>query len=410
MKVMSFLAGLVLLSTAFIDPAPHTIGAKELIYAGLFGAVIFIFSCRIALKPIKLPYSYLYLPMGFIYILLFLSLWQAIIVNNITPYLWLRGVFPFLLYIIIIPLLYEACASKTLTVLNLLIFFLLLSAIAILAQEIVVVFSLLTPAAIRMALPDQVFQPHILASLGFLAGYATETSGKKRQGAIILASIFLLAIMITASRSLILLSAATCVFALSRKTHPMNLLLRWTFICGILIILWNALSRYGSTFLGWTYRFSKDITKDPRIEEQIAVFQEFAKHPIFGNGLGYQYSYFRSAINSEWIGGYTHNFVAYILLTTGLVGFGVFLWFLIAVAMDIIVTYRKIKLNQSQEIRAFFWGWVLCLTVTLLYAQFQSVFRALAFPLVISFALVGIVALRNIDQVAENNTKHESIK
>lgn len=400
---------MVLLSTAFVDPAPHTIGTKEIIYAGLFGSVIFIFACRLALKPIMLPHSYLYLPMGCVYILLLFSFWQAIIFNNIDFYLWLRGIFPFTIYIIIIPLLYETCAAKTLSALNLLIGFLLLSAIAVVAQEIIVVFSLPNIAAARMALPDQVFQPHILASFGFLAGYATETSGKKRWVAIFICLIFLPAIMITASRSLILLCAATCVFALSRKARPLNLLLRWTFIGGIIALLWNALSGHGSTFMNWTYRFSKDITKDARIEEMNAVFHEFANYPLFGNGLGYQYSYYRSAIDFEWVGGYTHNFVTYILLTMGLVGFGVFLWLFIAIIRDILATYRQIKETKSQDMRAIFWGWVSCLTVTLLYAQFQSIFRALAFPLIISFALVGIVALRNIDQVDENKANYESI-
>jgi len=393
---MSVLAGLILLSTAFIDPTPQSIGLGEIVYIGLFALMVFIFVSRMLIKTIRVPKSYLYAPLLSIFTIFIFSLWQAIIVNNVAPYLWLRGFIPFLNYLIIFLLAHEI---RNLRVLHVLIGSLLLSALIILTKSIFTIINIqnFNLLMIRAILPNHIFQPHILASFGFLVGYASEASGKKRLVAIFLAFIFLIGIMITVTRSMTLIAILIGFFAMSRRACFPTLLLRWIVVgYFFLFLIWFVLSKNASKDLTWISRFIRDIRTDARVEETIAVLQEFVKHPLFGNGLGYQYSYYRSSINLRWQGGYTHNFITYILLTTGLTGLTAFVWLFVAITREVGLTYKVVRKNRHQEIRSVFWGLVFCLITTMLYSLFQSIFRALAFPIIVSFALVGIVALRGI--------------
>ncbi|MCS7254558.1 MAG: O-antigen ligase family protein [Armatimonadetes bacterium] len=397
MKI-SILVGLILLNTAFIDPAPHSIYIGEIVYIGLFVIVIFIFATQVLMRgSIQISSNYLYIPLLCIFILTIASLWQGIVVNGTPFYLWLRGFIPFVNYLIFFLLIREL---RSLSNLYILIGFLLASALVILFKIIFVIANAypLNLLEIRAALPRHAFQPHILASFGFLIGYATESSGKKRLCAILLALIFLASMLVTISRSLTLLAILIGIIGIMRRTRFPVILLKLIILCITFAFLFSLISAKKTVNLHsiWISRFSRNILEDVRVEESAAVLKEFAKHPILGNGLGYQYSYYRSAINLEWEGGYTHNFITYILLTMGLVGLIIFLWLLGTILLELHLTYKAVAKSQNEQIRSIFWGLVLCLIGVLLYSLMQSIFRALAFPIIVSFTLAGIVSLRRI--------------
>lgn len=398
MKIYSYLVGFVILLTVFIDPTPHSIGFVELIFIALISLILGSFIIRLLISSLSIPKSHIYFPMVGIYIILFFSLFPAVIINETSPYLWVRGIIPFLLYLIVIPLIHEAYSQNSLKNIYIPFIFLILSGCIITLREIEILFSTTSFITVRSLLPSHSFQPHILASFSFLVGYLLEIKSKRRKYLIILSLFLFIGLILTGSRSLLLLTVIIIVFALLYNTKNGFTKKYILYIIGI----------FGFTFFSLTtiqnisniiniliMRFSMNILQDPRIDEFKAIWSEFLKHPIIGNGLGYQYSYTRSVANVIWEGGYSHNIISYFLLTTGLIGLLFLLWFVYSIVRELITTYGLIK-DRMDEYRALFLGIFLCLISCSLYALYQSIFRGLGFPLIISISLAGIICLKKI--------------
>ena len=387
-RVIVLLAGAALLMTAFIPPAPHTIGIGEITYAVLVTVILLWFILRLLAGPCVLQRSYFYPLLGVFAFLLVLSMWPSFVVNNVSPYLWLRGAIPFLIYAIILPLVYTV---KTLTDLYILIGSLILSALVIALNSI---YSIADAKGYwRVLLPAHTFQPHLIAAFAFLTGYATEVKGLRKVSAWIVSFFFLVIILITESRSLIMLAAVAAVVSLLRGGRVLTKLLRLAVVAVVAVVLVTILQRNVEN-VDVFRRFARGIVDPTRIEETKAVLAEFAKNPILGNGLGYQYTYERTSIRLIWEGGYTHNLVTYVLLTMGLVGVIVLLLAGVTLIQEVLLSLRVIQHSASQEAKALFWGSYYALCMTLGYALFQSVFRTLGFPLIVSFCIIIMLKVR----------------
>jgi hypothetical protein len=387
-RIIVLLAGSALVVTAFIPPAPQTIGAGEIIYAMLIAVMLLVFVMKLMVGPCNLQKTYLYVPLGAFAFLVILSIWPSFIINNVSPYLWLRGITPFLIYTVIPPLVY---ATRTSTDLRILISSLLLSAFVIALNSIRSITG--AEGYWRALLPVHAFQPHPIAAFAFLMGYATEVKGLRKIGVWIAAFFLLVVIMVTESRSFIILAVVAAIFGTLRGGPVLAKLVRLGMVA-IAIALLIALLQRGGENIDVFRRFAKGIIDPTRVEETKAVLIEFAKSPIFGNGFGYQYTYERTSIHLVWEGQYTHNLVTYILLTTGLVGITVLLLAGVALGREVLLSLKIIHHSVSQEAKALFWGSLYALTATLGYALFQSVFRSLGFPLIVSFCIVAVLKVR----------------
>ncbi len=398
--IVSTLTGIILVTTSLISPTPRSLGLGEWAYIFFVMCLVLFSAIPTLMRGLQLPKSYLYAPMLTMFLVLILSAWQAMVVNGVDPYLWLRGFIPFLNYFIFFPLV--AVGIRRLQGLQLLVGALLVSSM-IISTQIIITAVIYYPNwfMIRANLPEHAFQPHILASFGFLVGYATEIAGKKRMVVFLLALFFFVCMIITLSLSFLLIAIMMGLFAALKNIRRLRSL-NWLMVLGcilLMIIVSSSMIRdpAGSFRSALVYRLLRqisDISETARWKEIEAVLEEFKKSPLFGNGLGYQYSYYRSAIDLEWTGGYTHNIVTYILLTTGLTGLMVSVWLSGALFLEIKVTYRRIKKARLEDLRALFWGIVFCLVSLMMYSLVQSIFRALAFPLIASVVLAGIVRMR----------------
>jgi len=162
------------------------------------------------------------------------------------------------------------------------------------------------------------------------------------------------------------------------------------------MVVVHFLAKLGANVDVTTRFITRGILDITRFEETMAVLAEFARNPVLGNGLGYQYTYTRSVIDLTWVGGYTHNIVTYVLLTMGLVGVAALLAIGVAISREVLLSLKVIRRSPVRQARALFWGSYYALGATLTYALFQSVFRALGFPLIVSFCLVIILKVRTL--------------
>lgn len=74
----------------------------------------------------------------------------------------------------------------------------------------------------------------------------------------------------------------------------------------------------------WQSRLDDATSYEGRSDEIQVAFQNFQDNPLFGKGLGFQYTRSMDAGSGETVG-YVHNVIAYLLMTLGLLGLVMYL-------------------------------------------------------------------------------------
>lgn len=139
----------------------------------------------------------------------------------------------------------------------------------------------------------------------------------------------------------------------------------------------------------------EDATVDPnlvyRAEEYSTALNAFRQQPLWGMGLGYHFTMMQADINGKMQPvslTYVHNFLAYFLMTTGIVGTAAYLALIAAAALEFFRVFRK-KLARSEFAILVVIG--LAGVVLLADAFFFAVFRLIGFNLFLGASL-GILA------------------
>lgn len=138
----------------------------------------------------------------------------------------------------------------------------------------------------------------------------------------------------------------------------------------------------------------ESLLTDSRIDEIDFAWQRFLESPLFGKGLGFQLPAsvtfpedVMGQVSIEVIpesAGYMHNVVAYLLMTTGIVGLLLYLLPILLVLVP--------ALNRRDHIgRAALFA----LAALLIFANFSAVFR------LVQFSLLLVAVLKLLDGVAE---------
>ena len=95
-----------------------------------------------------------------------------------------------------------------------------------------------------------------------------------------------------------------------------------------LLVAWVMLEEFSVFSLAvvstWQLRLDDASSYEGRGEEIQIALQNFQDNPLFGKGLGFQYTLSMDAGSGETVG-YVHNAIAYLLMTLGLVGFVMYL-------------------------------------------------------------------------------------
>ncbi len=79
-----------------------------------------------------------------------------------------------------------------------------------------------------------------------------------------------------------------------------------------------------------------------RISETEIALTEAIKSPIFGRGLGFEFTSPHYSVEGEITRGYVHNFYVFVYLKLGLIGLGIYLWLFIAL-------YRQLWHIRQQQ-------------------------------------------------------------
>lgn len=122
----------------------------------------------------------------------------------------------------------------------------------------------------------------------------------------------------------------------------------------------------------------KDANIASRVEEYRIAWDRFRASPLIGHGLGIQHSIRFDAGNGEWLDvrvGYVHNWVMYVLMTGGLLGFGAYTAVLFGPA---VLAWRRCPREGGLRELTF-----ATVAVMAIYGLFFAVFRLIPFNLVL---------------------------
>ena len=313
----------------FTDPAPVTIGIKEIAYIALFGLVFFSFILKKLLSKVASKgndniYRLLTLYLAILISSFFISYYNGIILND-----WIRGIIPFLNLFMFYVIIDEFRDTEQLAKL---VNIFVVVAIAFAFKTYYYYFqsgiflgnratynnsSATIPypmAASIVFFCKMVFykQKKLINGLIFifLIGSVVVTLTRSMILSVIL-SLFILAYVILINRDFkklvkpIILTTILIVFAI--------LLLQYQGI-NIAVILQSVVDRFLSMLSK-----GQDLNISLRQQENVLSFQEFAKHPILGHGIGYKFNPLYIEYGGEKVG-YTHNSILYLMVTTGMVG------------------------------------------------------------------------------------------
>lgn len=128
-------------------------------------------------------------------------------------------------------------------------------------------------------------------------------------------------------------------------------------------------------------------------------FQRIQEHPVEGLGLGAEYRPLVFGIDDEWFDGrgYTHNGHLYIAMKTGLVGYFLFMWFMLLAISRGFARWREVK---DPHLSSFVLGVTLALAGMIFGAILHPVYMTLYWTPLLGM-LIGVnEVIYRIDEMA----------
>jgi hypothetical protein len=385
---------------AVLSPTPRSVGVPEAIYGLLFVTAVATWATR-RIRDRSLTATAPELAMLAVVTVFSLTVLWAI--PSGTPLsAWARGMVPLLNALLVFPA--TEVAQRRLGRVGL-ISGLCIGALLVAAQIYAATLQHL-PDLIRAGslvrlqplLPAQGFSPLLVAGTAYsLGGLLLEPAGRRRNG--ILLAIFLPAVLLTLLKSLLLifavLGAALAVVAVRRaRRGAWGAIRGWALRSRVRIGLSVAVVAVAGGFmvliaLAYTRKFAEllaaGIAGNTRVAEYTAVVQQWSTSPLFGKGLGFEYSYLRPETGVTWLGTYTHNLLSFAALDAG--AFGVVV---VGAALVVWTTTALSVLKNGTRGAA---GPAAAILALLCYAMVEATFRTLSFWAVLAI-LVGMLAFQ----------------
>lgn len=406
---------LLLILAAIIHPAPSGVGPLEALYAVTAAATMAAWAVTI-IRDRHLGLG----PAGragvaFVAVLILSIAWALPIGTSLSA--WARGLVPFLNLLLVLPLVRSVPAGRSR---ELVVGALALAAMIVAAQTYWTTISLIpVMLEMRTALIVQHYAaPNaysaILVGMGAYSLGAALSPGDGRRRHAILLGLLLPAILLTFLKTLLLIFAllglALGVAALRRGAltaarhrvaalpRRRQVLLVAAATAGVLLLVAGPGRVFGGAYLAKFAAFLGTLAEgNTRTSEYAAVLEAWSRRPVLGNGLGYEYSYFRPELGTTWSDTYTHNLLSYALLTAGVLGLAVALVFLVRVV------------RHAWEARGSSHAWAHGAAAAAYgligYAMLQATYRSLGYWLV--FAVVVALLDRQASLRTAPGTSHD---